>query len=304
MLEIDRWALARKGMLVQKCLKGYEDYQFHQVYSALYNFCTVEMSAFYLDILKDRLYTCATHSKGAALGPDCIMGIARCLYASGRPILSFTSEEVITRCMRAAPREASPSPCMFCCFQNMRPLGMKSTCWRNGRSSREVREAVFEIAGGSQTDRVDRNSLEAKVVLRISGEAAALLRRHESDLRYIFIVSQVALEDNPGKDGDLRIEVFKKPMAKNANAAGIIPLKWRRTAAIQLFANAVIRQVKEFFELTIYDLKTDVKSSIVNRQLHRYYDKKPILPGYHTRTPHRLCYEMGCAGETGSELAC
>ena len=57
MLEIDRWALARKGMLIQKCLKGYEDYQFHQVYSALYNFCTVDMSAFYLDILKDRLYT-------------------------------------------------------------------------------------------------------------------------------------------------------------------------------------------------------------------------------------------------------
>ena len=62
MLEIDRWALARTARLIRKCLNGYEEYQFHQVYSALYNFCTVDLSSFYLDVLKDRLYTPATRS--------------------------------------------------------------------------------------------------------------------------------------------------------------------------------------------------------------------------------------------------
>ncbi len=103
MLEIDRWALARKELLIQKCLKGYEDYQFHQVYSALYNFCTVDMSAFYLDILKDRLYTpCDPFALRGGPRRRRIWEILDAFTRLIAPILSFTSEEVYRRDVRRA----------------------------------------------------------------------------------------------------------------------------------------------------------------------------------------------------------
>ncbi len=105
MLEIDRWALARKGTLIQKCLKGYEDYQFHQVYSALYNFCTVDMSAFYLDILKDRLYTSATHSLARRSAQTALWEILDAFTRLIAPILSFTSEEVYHAMYEGCPPE-------------------------------------------------------------------------------------------------------------------------------------------------------------------------------------------------------
>ncbi len=74
---------------------------------------------------------------------------------------------------------------------------------------REVREAVLKALEDARRSGLIGNSLEARVILRAAGDAASLLRRHEDDLRYIFIVSQIEIEDTPGTGGDLRIEVLK-----------------------------------------------------------------------------------------------
>ena len=66
MVAIDRWALHKLQLLVDKARRAYDDYEFHIIYHALYNFCTVDLSAFYLDILKDRLYTSPARSVRAA----------------------------------------------------------------------------------------------------------------------------------------------------------------------------------------------------------------------------------------------
>ena len=214
MLEIDRWALARKGTLIQKCQKGYEDYQFHQVYSALYNFCTVDMSAFYLDILKDRLYTSATHSLARRSAQTALWEILDTFTRLIAPILSFTSEEVYHAMYEGCPpetRSVSVHELLFPQHEAMQDAEYLLVEWEKLRI---VRDAVLKSLEEVRQSGTIGNSLEAKIVIRASGETAALLKRHENDLRSIFIVSQVAVENSSGTEESLQIEVLKAAGSK------------------------------------------------------------------------------------------
>ena len=91
---------------------------------------------------------------------------------------------------------------------------MRSTLLAEWEKLRTVRESVLKSLEEVRQSGIIGNSLEAKVVIRASGEIAALLRRHEADLRYIFIVSQVAVEDTPGAEESLQIEVLKADGSK------------------------------------------------------------------------------------------
>jgi isoleucyl-tRNA synthetase len=209
MLEIDRWAMARKSMLVRKCLKGYEDYQFHMVYSALYNFCTVDMSAFYLDILKDRLYTCATRSLARRSAQTALWEILDAFTRLVAPILSFTSEEVYH-----AMHEASSASVHELLFPKCEAMKEEEHLLEEWEKLRTVRDAVLKSLEEVRQSGTIGNSLEAKIVIRTSGQTAALLRRHEDDLRYIFIASRVSVEDTPGTEESMQIEVLKADGSK------------------------------------------------------------------------------------------
>jgi len=208
MLEIDRWALARKERLIQKCLKGYEDYQFHQVYSALYNFCTVDMSAFYLDILKDRLYTHGTHSKSRRSAQTALWDILDTFTRLIAPILPFTAEEVFSAMYEGragGPPAPSVHTLLFPYYDAARDQKTLLSDWEK---LGVVRESVLKTLEEVRQAGVIGNSLEASVKLHAGGETAALLRRHDSDLRYIFIVSQVDLENDLEGDS-LKVEASK-----------------------------------------------------------------------------------------------
>jgi isoleucyl-tRNA synthetase len=209
MLEIDRWALARKELLVQKCFKGYEDYQFHQVYSALYNFCIVDMSAFYLDILKDRLYTHATHSLERRSAQTALWDILDTFTRLIAPILSFTSEEVYGSMHEGLPPDQRAESVHTLLFPKYQALQDADDLIAEWEKLREVREIVLKSLEGVRQSGAIGNSLEAKVVIRASAETAALLKRHEGDLRYIFIVSQVKVEEDSSVKEGLQIEVMK-----------------------------------------------------------------------------------------------
>ncbi len=209
MLEIDRWALARKEFLVQRCLKGYEDYQFHQVYNALYNFCVVDMSSFYLDILKDRLYTYATHSAERRSAQTALWKILDAFTKLIAPILSFTSEEVHDAMFdgrNPGGRTESVHELLFPKPEVLPDADNLLAEWDRIKGIRDdVLKALEEVR---QTGGIG-NSLDAKVRVCASGETAALLKRHESHLRYVFIVSQVELAEDPHAEDDLKIEVLK-----------------------------------------------------------------------------------------------
>jgi isoleucyl-tRNA synthetase len=212
MLEIDRWAVARTNQVIQKCLEGYQEYQFHQVYGALYNFCVVDLSAFYLNILKDRLYT---HSVRAVTRRSAQTALWYILDSFARllaPILSFTAEEVWQAMEVGEGSRPSVHVQLFPVHveRNRQPELLEE--WEKLRNLREIVSQALEEARRAKTI---ADSLEAKLVLRAGPEMAALLRRHDSDLRYLFIVSAVELHDSPErKPGDLKVEVLPAPGEK------------------------------------------------------------------------------------------
>jgi isoleucyl-tRNA synthetase len=209
MLEIDRWALARKEQLVKKCLRNYEDYQFHQVYSALYNFCIVDMSSFYLDILKDRLYTHSTHSRSRRSAQTALWEILSAFTRLIAPIMPFTGEEVYNAMyegLASTDRAESVHTLLFPKYVQERVTESLMSEWER---IRQLREPVLKALEEVRQTGVIGNSLEAKVRIQCSGEVAALLRRHEDDLRFIFIVSQVVMDEKDDVKDGLKVEVIK-----------------------------------------------------------------------------------------------
>ncbi len=94
MLEIDRWALHRFQVLNRRVIQAYDDYEFHMIYHSLHNFCSVDMSAFYLDVLKDRLYTSKPESVERRSAQTAMFHILSGMMRLMAPVLSFTAEEV------------------------------------------------------------------------------------------------------------------------------------------------------------------------------------------------------------------
>jgi isoleucyl-tRNA synthetase len=249
MLEIDRWALARKGALIHKCLKGYEDYQFHQVYSALYNFCTVDMSAFYLDVLKDRLYTCATHSKARRSAQTALWELLDTFTRLVAPILSFTSEEVYQAMYEGRPNQSRSESIHLVLFPKHQALPDEECLLAEWEKIRGVREAVLKSLEGARQGGMIGNSLEARVAIRAAGEMAVLLRRHVDDLRFIFIVSQVEVEESPNTSDNLQIEVLKADGQKCERC-------WNYSVAVgkdQTYPTLCERCIPAILEITNYE---------------------------------------------------
>lgn len=209
MLEIDRWAVVRKELLIQKCIKGYEDYQFQQVYSALYNFCTVDMSAFYLDILKDRLYTYATHSLARRSAQTALWDILDAFTRLLAPVLSFTSEEVYAAMHELRPDAGRAESVHLLLFPKPEVHPDAGALVEDWERLRSVRESVLKSLEEVRQSGGIGNSLEAKVRIRVSAENAPLLLRHQQDLRYIFIVSQVEVQEDAAVKDGIGIDVVK-----------------------------------------------------------------------------------------------
>ncbi len=102
--EIDAWMLRRIGALVRDCRKWYDEYEFHRAYHAIHDFCTIELSAFYFDVLKDRLYTFAPNHRARRSAQTAVYRIASALLRLIAPILVFTAEEVWKFLPHAAAR--------------------------------------------------------------------------------------------------------------------------------------------------------------------------------------------------------
>jgi len=203
MLAIDRWAMARTAQLIQRCLKGYEEYQFHQVYNALYNFCTVDLSSFYLDILKDRLYTFETHSPERRSAQTALWRILDAFTRLIAPILPFTAEEVYAAMhegMSSEKRALSVHTLLFPEYQGVPDQEEFLAEWDKLVQVRQVVSKALEEV--RQTGAIG-NSLEAKVIIKAAPEQAALLRRHAAELRYIFIVSRAEVMEERGVEADL-----------------------------------------------------------------------------------------------------
>ena len=211
LLEIDRWALSRLENLVKRVLKSYDSYDFHVLYHAVHNFCAVDMSAFYLDILKDRLYTSPATSRERRSGQTAMYRILDALTRMMAPVLSFTAEEIWGYLPGA--REESVHLAAFPTFEASL---VDKALEAKYEQLIEIRGDVSKVLELARTEKRIGHSLDARVTLGApQGPLRDLLNTQAEQLAALFIVSQVELVDDlpDGAAGEsikeLRIRVDK-----------------------------------------------------------------------------------------------
>ncbi len=188
LLELDRWALSRLNRLNQKVASAYEKYEFHVIYHAVHNFCTTDLSSFYLDILKDRLYTSPKQSIAYRSARCTMYQILDALTRLLAPVLTFTADEIWQ--LLPGEREASVHLAPF-------PQA-NSTCLDDQLEERyeKLQKVRSEVAKQLEKARADKQlgqSLEAKVLLDVPQSYQQLLTDYLDWLPTYFIVSQVEL---------------------------------------------------------------------------------------------------------------
>ncbi|HEX3203762.1 MAG TPA: isoleucine--tRNA ligase, partial [Nitrospiraceae bacterium] len=209
--ELDRWALLRLGELIPRVRQAYEEFEFHTIFHAINNFCSVDMSAVYLDILKDRLYTFKPDSRLRRSSQTVLYDILLALTKLMAPILSFTCEEmwrILPEATRLNPETLSVH---LSSFPDAKPEWNSPELAHRWERLLEVRVAVQGALEVQRRDKVIGSSLEAGVRIHANPDTYDLLKQYEQDLPSIFIVSRVELKQDPrhAPTPDFSIEVVK-----------------------------------------------------------------------------------------------
>ncbi|MGD9308794.1 MAG: isoleucine--tRNA ligase [Desulfosarcina sp.] len=190
MLDIDRFALHTLQVLMQRALKAYDAYEFHVIYHRLYNYCTVDLSSFYLDILKDRLYTSPPASIARRSAQTAMFTILDAMARIMAPIMPFTAEE-IWKHMPAMPGKTE-SIHLAVLPQPDRAFFDESLAAK-WESLIRVRAEVTKALEKARADKIIGHSLDAAVTIGLSDALLGVMMDFEADLRSILIVSRVAM---------------------------------------------------------------------------------------------------------------
>ncbi len=196
MLEIDRWALARAAQLQSVLLAHYERYEFHPVVAKLQLFCSEDLGAFYLDVLKDRLYTTAPKSLARRSAQTALWQITHAMLRWMAPFLSFTAEEAWQHFGAGGDPTASIFTQTFWTFEPAADDAALLDKWQRIRELRELANKEIEAvrsAGGLGS------SLQAELRLTVPrthhAELHAALASLGEDLKFVFITSAATLAD-------------------------------------------------------------------------------------------------------------
>lgn len=205
--EIDRWALHRLQKLIQRVREAYEKFEFHVVYHSVQNFCAVEMSALYFDILKDRLYTFSARSPGRRSAQTALYEILTALTGLMAPILSFTAEEVWKNIPAKTDKAESVHLTLF---PEMRSDYLDKELEEEWERVWEVRAVVTKALEEARKEKVIGLSLDAQVHLHVPEKGYTFLKRYGEELKSIFIVSSVTLHLLESKDAkEVRAEISR-----------------------------------------------------------------------------------------------
>lgn len=196
--EIDRWAMSELNKLINKVVEAYKDYEFHTVYHAVHNFCAVEMSARYLDIVKDTLYCEPAGSVQRRAVQTVLHEVLHTLVRLLTPVLAFTCEEIWYHLPK---EEGSPKSVQLTDMPEMDESYLDhelESKWQRLLQVRSVVNRALEIA---RREKMIGNSLEASVTLYVSRDLHEFLYPLVEDLPGLFIVSTVQLsQEKPPAD--------------------------------------------------------------------------------------------------------
>ena len=205
LLEIDRFILAKYAEAAQKILRAYEEYDYQTISQTLNIFTTMDLSAFYVDVTKDRMYTFAARSNERRAGQTAMYVIADGLTRLMAPILSFTADEL----WRYLPgtREESVHIAVFPTVAELEALADSELLDRWTRLT-GLRERVLAEIEPLRKDKRIGSSLQAKVVLSGATDELAFFERYARDLPTLFIVSEVELRPAaPGGESRLGVTI-------------------------------------------------------------------------------------------------
>lgn len=189
MLELDRWALAELDRVTARTIEGYKGYDFQAAYNVLYQFCTVTLSARYFDIIKDRLYILAPRSSERRSAQTALYKIADSLIRLLAPLTVYTADEAW---------ENLPGSDLASVHLAEFPVASGITddqLFETWERIFTIRDEVLKALETARTEKQIGSSLEAKVILSADKDTTRFLLDHYTELRYIFIVSQVEVHE-------------------------------------------------------------------------------------------------------------
>jgi isoleucyl-tRNA synthetase len=202
MLEIDRYALSRAAQLQADILAHYEVYEFHPVVAKLQIYCSEDLGSFYLDILKDRLYTTASGSLARRSAQTALWQITQAMLRWMAPFLSFTAEEAWAVLGTAGKTPAGTRASIF--MDTYAPQGgVDEDLLAKWSRIREIRDTVNKDIEALRADGKVGSSLQANVTLEVNAQDHALLASLGDDLKFVFITSVVDLQAG----SELRVRV-------------------------------------------------------------------------------------------------
>jgi isoleucyl-tRNA synthetase len=195
--DIDKFTLHRLSLLVEKGIKAYDTYEFHTIYHALYNFCSIDLSSFYLDIAKDPLYVLPPNSVKRK-GIQTVMyiltdSIARLMA----PILPFTSEEVWQHMPVYDGKEESIH---LASQVNLKPEWKNDALAKTWETILEVRGEVTKALELARVKKLIGHPLDASVAIHAQGDYKTVLETYKDILKDIFIVSAAFLTESKEAD--------------------------------------------------------------------------------------------------------
>lgn len=209
MVALDRWAVHRAAKLQQEIVACYDKYQFHLIYQKLHNFCIVDLGGFYLDVIKDRQYTCKENSVARRSAQTALYHIAEALVRWVAPIMSFTADEL----WQFLPGQRSASVHLETWYTGLFELPasekLSSDFWQAVQS---VKTAVNKQLEDARAKGVVGGSLDAEVDLYCSADLKSDLDRLGDELRFALMTSAARVHEwNEGGDitevDGLRVEV-------------------------------------------------------------------------------------------------
>jgi len=220
LLPLDQYMLLRMAELSERVQKWYETFEFHRIYHQVNEFCTVDLSNVYFDVLKDRLYTAAPKSRARRSAQTAVWRIGEALVRLVAPIMTFTSEEIWQFLPQILDRPESVHLAYFpeaeAITGKVADLIYAQTLRADFDSLMAVRDEALKALEAARKEKLIGSALEAVVTIHAPDSLYRLLERYQGDLRFLLIVSDVEVKHASGENGKtpLHVEVRKAPGGK------------------------------------------------------------------------------------------
>jgi len=233
MVDLDRWVVSKAHKLQQEIIEAYLGYNFHAIYQKIHNFCIVFLGGFYLDIIKDRQYTCKTDSDARRSAQTAIYHLTEYFVRWIAPIISFTAEEI----WRNMPGKREDSVFLAGWYALDLTNAKEQIADSNWNKLIDLRTDVNKAIEKARSDGNIGSSLEAEITLYLQPDLLELLTHLDDEARFVFIVSKLKLQPLDAKPANADVTDSGQVITVAASKHQKCERCWHRCASVNSNAN-------------------------------------------------------------------